>query len=73
MVIKITLTSDDGTEETMTREDSKWLFICVKNDKSSHDISLSGDDVNDSYLLRILENTIIKTMNQRNVVREIKG
>jgi hypothetical protein len=51
--------------EILPREKTKWLFIAI-GENGYKKISLSGDDMNDAYLLRILENAVVQTMNKTN-------
>lgn len=52
-------------QDILPRKDTKWLFIALGRDGYKK-ISLSGDDVNDAYLLRILENAVVQVMNKKN-------
>lgn len=55
----------DGSEHDFQKESSKWLFI-VASDDGFKQICLSGDDKSDAYLLRVLENAVVLTMNTVN-------
>lgn len=52
-------------QDILLREKTKWLFIAL-GENGYKKISLSGDDVNDAYLLRILENAVVRTMDETN-------
>ena len=64
-IVHITLKYDDGTEHGFGRDSTKWLLIATDL-IGFNQISLSGDPINDSYLLRILENAVVQTMNKEN-------
>ena len=66
---------EDGHSETVYKDDTKWLLICFKSGSSKdsqimRQISLSGDSINDAYLLRILENAVVTVMNRENKIKE---
>jgi len=66
---------EDGHSETVCKDDTKWLLICFKSGSykdspSMRQISLSGDSINDAYLLRILENAVVTVMNRENKIKE---
>ncbi len=56
---------DEVGYEVVERKDTKWLFIGT-SDNGWKKVSLSGNDKDDAYLLRILENFIVQTMNETN-------
>jgi hypothetical protein len=61
-ITRVTLHREDGTTQEFTRENSKWL-LSVMNPEDNV-LSLSGDDINNAYLLRVLENAVVQTMNE---------
>ena len=65
-VKKITLEFKDGTTKTMSHDNSKWLLVAFKDDKSYRQLSLSGDDMNDAYLLLMLQLAVHKVVGSRN-------
>ena len=51
--------------EVVEKKDTKCLFIGV-SENGWKKVSLSGNDKDDAYLLRILENFVVQTMNETN-------
>jgi len=75
MMAKITgivLTYDNGEAKSIARKDTKWLFIALSEDGWKQ-LSLSGNAPDDAFLLRILENAVVHTMNQTNVYNDKGG
>jgi hypothetical protein len=68
-ITHITLKYDDGKERVCSKERAKWLLI-VTDVTGWKQISLSGDDVNNAYLLKILENAVVQEMNDYNKYKE---
>ena len=58
--------------EVVERKDTKWLFIAA-GVEGYRKVSLSGDDKNDAYLLRVLENFVVQTMNEVNKREAVSG
>lgn len=71
MIEKITVTYTDGNMKFFNRATTKWLLIAKS--KTDNVMSLSGDDMNDSYLLRLLENAVIQTIDKNNKYLEKRG
>ncbi len=63
-IISMTLEYDDGTDKKITKFSTKWLLVVTGD--NFNQISLSGDDINNAYLLRILENAVVQEMNEYN-------
>jgi hypothetical protein len=51
--------------EVVEKKDTKWLFIGM-SDNGWKKVSLSGNDKDDAYLLRILENAVVQTISETN-------
>ena len=59
--------ADEVGYEVVERKDTKWLFVAASEGPVQwKKVSLSGNDKDDAYLLRILENFIVQTMNETN-------
>ena len=68
-IVEIKVTDKGGVSRTFTREFAQWLFIADEGGSAGKIISLSGSDTSDAYLLRILENAVVQTMNETNRMR----
>jgi hypothetical protein len=62
-VLNVTLGYEDGSVRTFTRGVDAWLFIVQANDEYRC-VGLSGDDVTNSFLLKVLDVFVIQQMQE---------
>lgn len=65
-ITTIKITREDGTEEVFLRGFEFWLLI-VDNKL----ISLSGDERNNAFLLKMLEIAVVQDINRLHVIEEV--